>query len=117
MVRTKLTFEKVFDDGELRLTLIKVEGCLPKKDLPREYLEGYPNFFLYAVPAYPEIHLMQLVKGQPEPSHRWITVGASVEASIVYSFIKQMKMAGERLTRINQYARAKNWHGIMEVVI
>lgn len=114
MAKTYLKFEKMWDEGE-RLALVEVRNCLIRAELPVEYLSSYPHYY----GSVDKRNRKRIELWEDPECHRVLTMdhGYSVCTSIVETFIKSMRVAGERLNTINKTLPKKKQSEFAEYMI
>jgi len=114
----RIKYEKIASKDGLCIKIMGISAAY-FRDLPEEYLNGFPNFGKLFFSDNDVIVWWE--KDNGELDQEILEVGKVYTKERFEEVVKQMKIAGERLTeivkRINEEARRKGWCGEGEVVI
>jgi hypothetical protein len=112
----ELKFTKIVIDDQPMLRFDDAKGILGRDKLPSKYLNQVPRFYNEMRGCEPKVHLVM------EEAHHILKIGDIFSSDTVNIIIKEMKQAGDNLTKINKQiktTRKKNqtWTGDIVVKI
>lgn len=95
----KLHLEKIVVDGKEKFKLVGFENILRKDQLPKEYIESTPHFYLDQKLVYLDQKLEQIVMNlNPNTIEFRFIIGCNID----HEYIKDFKACGERLASIKK---------------
>ena len=110
----KIEVEKVLSLRGKEYKIVSVE-VIEYKDLPKEYLEGYPKAFKNYYGGIPTLQVFST----REDRELYVEQGETISQEKFHKIIEILKKCGERLHRINEERRkiSATWRGFETYVI